>query len=90
MNSIIQALLKKIKTQPNISEIEKKWQRIYDLFNAKTKPRFLCLYNIKKRTISLQKKSFLMKRGRRGLNKREKKAFYLLSQRRFWKTLQRQ
>ena len=42
INSIIQALFK-IKIQPNISEQEKKRQRILDLLNTETKPNFLCL-----------------------------------------------
>ena len=33
----------KIKIHPNMSEQEKKSQKINDLLNAKTKPRFLCL-----------------------------------------------
>ena len=36
---MIQALFKKIKIQPNMSEQEKKRQNIYDLLNAKTKPK---------------------------------------------------
>ena len=41
ISSIIQALFKKIKIQPNMSEQEKTWQRVYDLLNAKTKSVFL-------------------------------------------------
>ena len=52
ISSIIQALFFKIKIQSNMSEQEKKQQRIYDLLNCKTKPKFLCL----------QKKTFLRKR----------------------------
>ena len=40
---IIQAHFK-IKIQSNMSEQEKKRQRIYDLLNAVTKPEFLCLH----------------------------------------------
>ena len=36
ISSIIQALF--IKIVPNMSEQEKKWQRIYGLLNAETKP----------------------------------------------------
>ena len=32
----------KIKIQPYVSEQEKKRQRIYDLLNAETQPKFLC------------------------------------------------
>ena len=38
-SSIIQVFLK-IKIQPNMSEQEKKRQRIYDLLNAETKPKY--------------------------------------------------
>ena len=39
MSSIIQAFFFFIKIQPNMSEQEKKREVIYDLFNAKTKPK---------------------------------------------------
>ena len=39
IRSIIQALFFFIKIQPNMSDQEKKWQRIYDLLNAETKPK---------------------------------------------------
>ena len=57
---------------------EKKWQRIYNLLDAETKPKFLCLLYTKQRNFFffLQKKSFLRKRGRGGIEqKNEKKAF---------------
>ena len=38
----------KIKIQPTISKQEKKRQRIYDLLNAETKPKFPCLQNKEK------------------------------------------
>ena len=41
-----------IKIQPNMSEQEKKQRRIYDLLNAETKPKFLCLYRINKETLA--------------------------------------
>ena len=50
-----------MKIQPNVSEWEKK-QGIYDLLNAKTQPKFLCLPYKKQRHFLLQK-SFLSKRG---------------------------
>ena len=37
VSSIIQALF--IKIQPNKSEQEKKWQRIYELLNIENKPK---------------------------------------------------
>ena len=40
-----------------MSDQEKKWQRIYDLLNAETKPKFLCLSYIK------QKKKFFLRKG---------------------------
>ena len=42
ISSIIQVLFK-IKIQPNISDQEKKRQWIYDLLNAESKLKFLCL-----------------------------------------------
>ena len=55
-----------------MSEQEKKRQIINDLFNAETKPKFFYLPFTKQR-IFFQKKSFLRKRGSRGLNKKKKK-----------------
>ena len=53
-----------IKIQPNMSEQEKKRQRIYDLLNAETKPKFLCLpYTKQRKKFFYRKKSFLKKRG---------------------------
>ena len=49
ISSIIQAFFFFIKIQPNISEQEKKQQIIYDLLNAETKPKFLCLPYTKQR-----------------------------------------
>ena len=50
ISSIIQALFFFfIKIQSNMSEQEKKWQKIYDLLNAKTKPK----KNFKKIGVSL-------------------------------------
>ena len=40
ITSIIQALFE-IKIHPNMSDQEKKRQRIYDLLNAETMPKFL-------------------------------------------------
>ena len=56
ISSIIQALFF-IKIQPNMNEQEKKQQRIYDLFNTKTKPKFLLLPWTKQKKIFLQKKA---------------------------------
>ena len=49
ITSIMQALFKKSKFNQK-SEHKKKWQRIYDLLNAETKPRFSLstLYKVKK------------------------------------------
>ena len=52
-------------------EQEKKWQRIYDLLNAETKPKFLCLPYTKQRKIFTEK-SFLWKRRSGGLDERQK------------------
>ena len=48
ISSMIQALFY-IKIQPNMNEQEKKRQRIYDLLDAETKSKFLCLSNTKER-----------------------------------------
>ena len=58
ISSIIQALFKKIKIQPDMSEQEKKRQRIYDLLNAETKPKFFLSTVYKAKKKFLQKKSF--------------------------------
>ena len=58
-----------------MSEQGKKWQRIYDLFNTETKPKFLCLSYTK------QRKDFYKKRDLEGKGRvedwtqNEKKAF---------------
>ena len=57
-----------------MSEQGKKRQRIYDLLNAETKPKFLCL-SFTKRRKKLQKKSVLRKRRSGGLNKKRKEGF---------------
>ena len=57
-----------------MSEQEKKQQRIYDLLNAKTKPKFLCLMYTKQKDF-LQKKCFLRQRGSGRLNKKRKEGF---------------
>ena len=57
ISSIIQALFK-IKIQPNMSKQEKKRQRIYDLLNAETKPKFLCLPYTKQRKSLYHKRAF--------------------------------
>ena len=57
-----------------MSEQEKKRQGIYNLLNAKTKPKFLVLPYTKQRK-NLQKKSFLRKRRSGGLNTERKEGF---------------
>ena len=60
-----------------MSEQEKKQQRIYDLLNAETKPKFLCQLYTEQRKNFLQKKSFLRKKGSGGeLNKKWKEGFF--------------
>ena len=56
-----------------MSEQEKKFQRIYDLLNSETTPKFLCLLYTKQRKIILQKKSFLRKSGERRIEKKKTK-----------------
>ena len=48
ISSIIQAIFFLMKIRLNMSEQEKK-QRIYDLLNAETKQKFLCLLYTKQR-----------------------------------------
>ena len=68
---IIQALFFKIKIQPNMIEQEKKLQRIYDLLNAETKPKFLCLpYTKQRKNFFFTEKEFLSKSGSEELNKK--------------------
>ena len=57
ISSIIQAPFE-IEIQPNMSEQEKKRQRIYDLLNAETKLKYLCLPYTKQRKISYRKGAF--------------------------------
>ena len=53
-----------------MSEQEKKRQRIYDLLNAETKPKFPCLLYAKQGNF-FQKKSFIKKKGSGRLSKNE-------------------
>ena len=69
ISSIIRALFK-IKIQSNMSEQEKKSQRIYDLLNAKTKPKFLCLPYTKQRKNFFTEKELFKEKGSGGLNKK--------------------
>ena len=57
-----------------MSEQEKKRQRIYDLLNAETKPKFLCLLYTKQRK-NLTEIVFLRKKGSGGLHKKRKEGF---------------
>ena len=57
-------------------EQEKKQQRIYDLLNAETRPKYLCPPYTKQRKKSFtEKKSFLRKRETGRLNKKRKEGF---------------
>ena len=58
-----------------MSEQENKRQRIYDLLNAETKSKFLCLPYTKQKKNIYRKNSFLRKGEGVGLSKNEKKAF---------------
>ena len=60
----------KIKIQPKMSEQEKKWQRIYNLLNTKTKSKFLGQPYTKQKIFFTEKKNFLRKSGSGGLNKK--------------------
>ena len=57
ISSIIQALFK-IKIQTNMSEQEKKRQRLCYLLYAETKPKFLCLSYTKQRKKITEKEIF--------------------------------
>ena len=63
---IIQALFFIINIQPNMSEQEKKRQGIYDLLNAETEPKFLCL------PYTMQRKTFFFFRGKELFKKKGK------------------
>ena len=60
-----------------MSDQEKKQQRIYELLNAKTKPKFLCLLYIEERIFFffffLHKRNFLRKKESGGLKKNNEK-----------------
>ena len=47
-----------IKIQPNMSEQEKKRQRIYDFLYVKTKPKFLCPPHTKQRRKKIPEKEW--------------------------------
>ena len=65
---------KKIKIQPNMSEQEKKRQRIYDLLHAETKPKFLCLPYTKQRK-KIPEKGLFKEKGSGRLNEKWKEDF---------------
>ena len=69
--SIIQALF--IKIQPNMSEQEKKQQRIiYDLLNTETKPDFLCLVYTKQRLKNFTEKELFKEKWELRIEKKQK------------------
>ena len=69
ISSIIQVISFFINTQPNMSEQEKKRQRIYNFLNAETKPNFLCLLSSTQRQ-TYRKINFLRKSRSGGFNKK--------------------
>ena len=73
ISSINQALIF-IKIQPNMSEQEKKRQRIYDLLQSRPSQPFF-VYHIQKKEKIHKKIDFLRKRGTGGLNKEPKEGF---------------
>ena len=73
-SSIIQALFK-IKIQLDMSKQAKERESIYDLLNAVTKPKFLCLPYTKQERYFTEKEIFKKKRGWRGLNQKQKESF---------------
>ena len=64
-----------IKIQPNMSEQEKKQQRIYDLLNAETKPKFLYQSYTKQRKIFSEKELFKEKGEWRSEQKMKRRLF---------------
>ena len=52
-----------------------KRQRISDLLNAETKPKFICLLFTKQRKFVSRKSDFLTKSRSGGLNKKQKEGF---------------
>ena len=59
-----------------MSEQEKKQQRIYDLLDAETKPKFICLpYTKTKKKISLKKRFLRKWRWGGGLHEKRKEGF---------------
>ena len=75
ISSIFQALFFIIKIQPNMSEQEKKRQRISDYLTLKPSQSFI-VYRIQGKEDFLQQKSFLRKRGIGGLNKKGKRRLF--------------
>ena len=77
--SIIQAHFK-MKIRPNMSEQEKEFQRIYDVFNAKTNPQFHCLlYTKQRKQFFTEKELFRGKEGVEDWTKNEKNTFFISS-----------
>ena len=73
IGSFIQALFK-IKIQSYMSEQEKKRQRIFDLLNAGTKLKFLCLASTKQRNFLTEKEPFKAK-GKWRIEQKTKRCF---------------
>ena len=64
ISSILKQFKKKDKIQLNRSEQDNKPQRIYDLLNAETKTKFLCLpYTKQRRTIFFYRKRDFKDKG---------------------------
>ena len=65
-----------IKSHLNISEQEKKRQKVYDLFNTETKPNFLCmLYTKQRKFIFTEKELFTRKKQWKMEHKTKKSPF---------------
>ena len=59
-----------------MSEQEQKRQRIYELLNAETKPKFRCLLYTKQRKYFYRKKAFQGKGGGWRIEQKTKKLFH--------------
>ena len=78
INSIIQNNL--IKIQRNMSDQEKKQQRIYDLLNAERKSKCLCLQETKQRRKKIsQKKSFGKQKGKVRIEQKTLRMLFIFS-----------
>ena len=83
ISSIISSTFFRIRIQPNMSEQEKKRQRIYDLLYTESKPKFL-VYHIQSKQLSFfflfffftEKYLFFRKKGKWRIEQKKKKSLF--------------